>query len=340
MSSQRTWADDEPGLGHALGELVRLYRRALRRPLLVLLIAAGLAAGIGGFVLLKKLVYAPRYVLRAIETDYNAATAPRPKRKLREFVQDGVFTHSRLLDLIQKHGLYPSLTKKNPRAAVESFREDISVEVYRNYFVEERSPYDAPRSARIAIRYMSIDPRLALAVTRDLGQMIVEQTAAVQQKRTLSAQQLASKELEKAQLELSDVQMALAAAQRRWAQSTGVEEASATVELIELAAEQTRLELQLDHAGRRKVELDLNAALEQQDMGLHFEVVDDGAVADASKLRQTHASMAAFLAFLFGLPLVALGVGAFDARVRSTDDLLRLRLRSLGELKHPLGAIS
>jgi hypothetical protein len=109
---------------------------------------------------------------------------------------------------------------------------------------------------------------------------------------------------------------------------------------VELGADQARLQLQLDLAERHKLALDLGAALEQQDMGLHFEVVDDGGVADGSKLKLIHAKLAGFLVFVLGLPLVALGVGAFDTRVRSSDDLLRLRLRSLGTLKHPLGATS
>ena len=63
-------------------------------------------------------------------------------------------------------------------------------------------------------------------------------------------------------------------------------------ELLELASEQSRLQLQLDAASRRKFAVDLGAALEQREMGLHFEVVDEGAVADGSKQRQLNASIA------------------------------------------------
>jgi hypothetical protein len=316
-------------------ELARLIRRSLHRPLTLIVVALLLAVSAGSFAYVKKLVYSPKFVLRAVETDNNVVTAPRPKRKLRDYVQDAVFTHTRLLDLIKRHGLYPSLTRKNPRAAVESFREDIEVEVYRNYFVEERTVHEPPRSARIAIRYKSEDSRKALAVTRDLGRMIIDNETSAGKGRAAAARSVAAAEVEKASADLIELRQAIAAATRRWAGGgTGAEdEAHATIAMVQLNAQLVAVQRRMDEAERRKAQVDLSAALEQQDMGLRFEVVDDGAVVDAPFQRRSRAMVMALLTFFFGLPFVAVALGAFDARIRTIDDIERLRLNNLGEVR-------
>src|SRR5690606_22342653 len=97
-----------------------------------------------------------------------------PNRRLREHVRHAVFTSERLLAVMRNHGLYASLLRTNPRAALESFQEDIVIDVYRNYFIEERAPSAPPRSARIAVGYRSPLPLQSVAVARDLGKLVAE----------------------------------------------------------------------------------------------------------------------------------------------------------------------
>src|SRR5207244_1584201 len=98
-------------------------------------------------------IYSSRIVLRVLEGDVDIATAPRPKGKLREYVADVAFSSARLGELIRKRDLYPRERARDPSFAmpIEAMRDDIEVEVWRNYFLEQRSVDDPARSARIAI---------------------------------------------------------------------------------------------------------------------------------------------------------------------------------------------
>lgn len=334
-----SWIDHEPGIVDGISETFRLLGRALRRPLTVLSITLALALLLGGFGLVKKWLHAPRFVLRAVETDYNPATSPRPKRKLRDYVHQAVFTHSRLLELIKKHGLYPSLTRKNPHGAVESFREDIEVDVYRNYFVVERSAHEPPRSARISIRYKSEDPRQALAVTRDLGRMIIDNENNAARERAEAVRQQAAEEVARTQQQVVDVRQRLAAATQRWASTAGPDSSSLAVEVMKLTAQLRSLDERRELAERRKVQLDLGAALVENDLGLRFEVVDEGAVSSSDKEKKTVAVTLALSGFFGLFPFVMLTVAAFDGRIRNLDDLRRLGLPLLGHVRTPVSPL-
>jgi hypothetical protein len=149
-------------------------------------------------------------VLRAVEMDRNPQTAPRPKRHLREHVRDVAFSASSLSALIEKHELYPALYRANPIAALTSFREDIELEVYQNFFIEERSPLDPPRSARIAVTYRSSDRAQGLAVTRDLGKLIVEHEVATRRRQAMAATNEADDALKRARGELVELRRQIA----------------------------------------------------------------------------------------------------------------------------------
>src|SRR5262249_39845636 len=137
-----------------------------------------LAAGIA----LTRLQYAPKVVLRVVESDRDPAGMPRLKRELGKYVREAAFTSEPLLALVRRYDLYPGLVRENPHTALESFREDIDVDVYQNYFLEERARGSAPRSARLAVSYHASDPERALAVTRELAALIVEHERAARQR--------------------------------------------------------------------------------------------------------------------------------------------------------------
>ena len=332
MPRERAWDLEEPGLRDALHQLVRLTRRAVRRPLAVLALAAlGSALTVGG-VLVKEQTFASPFVLRVVEVDRDPHTAPRPKRRLREHVRDAVFSSSRLLEVLRRHGLYPSLTRDNPQAALTSFREDIDVDVFRNYFVEERSRLDPPRSARVAIRYYSADKRLAVAVSRDLGRLVIRDE---QERRERQAEQAAR-----------DAEVTAAAANERlYARETevarGLGEAPSdpaiAVELAGLMHSLEPLRIDAEHAERRKAALDVGRSLENHGMGLHFDVVDEGGIPASAGLDLTEAGWLALVMFLFGLPLAAVSVGAFSSTVHDTYDIELLGLRPLGHLPNLKG---
>jgi hypothetical protein len=308
----RSWIDAEPRLVDCIQQLAWLFARGVRRPVLVSIVAATIAAVALAFVLFGKASHSPNYVLRIVETGRDPRDLPRPRRQLAEYVKTGVFTSAPLLDIVRRHGLYPSLLRKSPRAALETFREDIEVEVYRNYFVEERSAGSAPRSARLSVSYKNSNQDVAVAVTRELGALIIEHERSMRSQQSASAARAAKREVD-ARREFLESRRLEVAAKREEMERNDDRDPMLEVEFAGLAASTTTLALRQDLAERREAELAVGVALEASGMGLSFEVVNDGSLPTRSGRADTNLFIAGASVF-FGLPLVIVGVGAFAPR--------------------------
>lgn len=307
--SRQPWLTREPSGLAGLRRAVGLLRDGFRRPLTTLLLTGFFTAAVVLFSLLGRRSYRPEFVLRVVESQAPSRHAPPLKRQLAEYVRQAVFTSQPLLELMRKHHLYPTLSKRNARAAVESFKEDISVEVYQNYFLEHRAPGNVPRSARLTVSFHAEDPALALAVTRELGELIVRHERASRGEQASGAAARAARARD----------IWVSAWQRRSAdiaaKTAALAESSAAdprlqVELVGLIGSMPALERELSAAERRAAALELGAAWERQGIGLNFEVVDDGAVPGRAA-RVQRALWAGVATLLCGLPLVAITVGAF-----------------------------
>jgi hypothetical protein len=327
VKRQRSWLDEEPGVVAALRETARLLSRALRRPILTLLLSAVLAAALVGLLILKDQQYAPTLLLRVVEADRDPSMQPRLKRHLREYVVGAVFTSAPLYQLIEKHGLYPGLARKNPQAALESFREDIDVDVYQNYFVEERTAHDSPRSARVAISYRSANRDVALAVTRDLGRVLVEHEGRYRREQAARAARIAERTLDRARRDLVQRQASIADAWQR----VGADDRRAEVEVIALSGSLPSMEARVSEAERRKATLDLGSSLEQRKIGMLFEEVDAGGVASSEGLDTRELLLLGATFFILGLPLVGLGVGGFARSPRTAEDARAAGHDALGQ---------
>ena len=99
----------------------------------------------------KPRAYVSRVAFRVTESELEAATTPRTNGRLRDYVATVVFSNAHLLAVIKEHELYPALMARDPSLAVEAMRDDIDVEVWRNYFAQTRSTDDPARSARLAV---------------------------------------------------------------------------------------------------------------------------------------------------------------------------------------------
>jgi hypothetical protein len=309
VARRRTLLDDEPGVAAGIHQMARLVKRAVRRPLVCISLAAVFAALLVGLLVLKEQRFAPRLVLRAVEMDRDPAQAPRPKRHLREYVLGAVFTSGPLYEVIEKRGLYPGLFRKNRRAALDSFREDIDLEVYQNYFIEERSEHAAPRTARVAIRYHASDRELAAQVTRDLATVLVEHEAKIRNEQSQKAAEAAGRALEVAERRLAERRAALNDARKR-VETDG--DPHAEVEFVGLSGSLPALETRVNEAARRKAAFELGAALEQKRLGLVFEEVDGGNISASEGLDRGELALLGVTFFVLGLPLIALGVGSFS----------------------------
>jgi hypothetical protein len=264
-----------------------------------------------GALLFGRRDYAPSFVLRVVEGEHRATGTPPLKRQLGEYVRQAIFTSEPLLAVMRRHGLYARLMQKSPRSALEAFKEDIAIDVYQNYFVEDRAQGRSPRSARLMVSFHAKDPYLALAVTRDLGKLIVEHELRARREQALAAATNA---------ELARDTLVAALQQRTreaFSKQTAISQSQPPdpreqVQLVSLLGSLGSLEHQVEAAERRAATLDLNAAYERRGIGLYFEVVEEGALpARAGRLALLILAGGATIAF--SLPLIAIGVGAFSS---------------------------
>lgn len=308
----RSWLDSEPRLLDCLRQMAHVFARGVRRPGLVLLVSVVLIGGATGFALLGKPSYSPRFVLRVVETGRDPKDHPRPRRQLAEYVKTGVFTSAPLLDLVRRYSLYPGLLRRSPRAALDAFREDIEIEVYKNYFVEERANNSSPRSARLSVSFKNSDQNVATAVTRDLGALIVRHERSMRREQAARAAEAAKREVD-ARRELLESRRHEVSTKEAELARSGNQNPRLEVELADLAASTSALALRQDHAENREAVLALESAFEAEGFGLSFDVVNDGSLPTRSERADTNAMLAG-ASLVFGFPLVILAVGAFDPR--------------------------
>jgi hypothetical protein len=307
-----TWFDNEPRLVDFVRQAAELLVRGIRRPFQTSLVALLATALLMAVLAFGKRTFAPRLVLRLEEGGSDPNASANVKRRLSDYVREGVFTSEPLLALIRRHGLYPNLAANNPHAAVESFREDIDVDVFQNWFVEYRGPGSSPRSARVVVSYHSPYREKALAVTRELAALV--KARETQQRREQA--QRAAKAAEEARdaLRLAVQERAVEiAAKRNEVLAAAVPESATQVELVGMLGSLEVLERDLDEATRRAASLELGAALERGGVGLRVEVVDDAVLPNDAR-RSFWLSVVAGASFVLGLPLSAVAVGAFSTR--------------------------
>ena len=238
------------------------------------------------------------------------------KRRLGDYVREGIFTSEPLLELIHRHGLYPESRCATIRAQRSSRFETISTSnVYQNYFVEERVPGAGARSARVVLSYRSSDPQTALAVTRELG-------ALVERSETRERRAQAERAAEHADHTRDALRRALqhraaeVAAKRNEVLASTAPNPESQVELVGLLGSLGALERDLDAATQTAASLELGAAFEQGGAGLRVEVADEARLPSGAA-RTRWLALAGGLSFAFGLPLSAIAVGAFFPRSRA-----------------------
>ena len=310
--TEPSWLDDELGVLGSLRQVAELLRAGFAHRWLMLFVASALALLLAGGVAFAKRDYAPRFVLRVVEAEQEQSGTPRLKGQLGEYVRQAIFTSQPLFELIRRHGLYPKLMRQNSRAALESFREDIAIEVYQNYFVEDRLPRDLPRTARLAVTYHCKDPELALAVTRDLGSLIVERELALWREQARAAANAADFARESAQRDLLERNQRVLLTQNQIRQAPSPDP-RLQVQLVGLLGSLASLERRAEAAELRSDSLDLSAALERHGAGLRFEVVDDASLPSGRDQRRLRLLLAGS-SFALGVPLLAMAIGAFDPK--------------------------
>jgi hypothetical protein len=314
-------------------ELSRLRRRALRRPIITFFLAAFAAAIAVLNTARKPRTFTARVVFRVAEKDVAVGGgSPRPKSNLREYVWDAAFSTERLMGVVKKHNLYMSAMRLDPSLALEAMRDDIDVDVFRNYFLEERTEDSAPPTARLVITYTSVDAELALLIARELGDIVIDYEAQNRRELTQFAVQDAEQIVKQEQAQLTHLTERISDAQLRLETARPVDRPSIQAEVSGLYRSIPAAESRVKQAQTQARNLRLRAAFERNQSGLQFELIDAASVSGIQRSQLSQLILVGALALLFALPLAARAVGAFDSRVYDGDDASRLGLKVLGHV--------
>jgi hypothetical protein len=307
------WIDEEPPLRPALGRLlVRLFRRGAVTWWLWIPVAALVALGAAAFKHRHR-VFDATVVLRVTEGTVRVPGAELGAGALRAQVEDLAFTNPNLASVLKRHVVdFPDVTT-DPVDAVTDLRRSVDVVITDNDFVEERAADDPPRSAGIALSFRSPNPELALAVVRDLAELVVR-SALNQQRQALERAGAA----------------AATAVRQAEAQSA---RAADDAELPALAAQDPRAEAarqRLIATVAKATDARLGQRAGEAQQTLHIDLVDAGRV----PRRPTRLEQLEGFALVLALAALAcwLVAGAFDPRVLGRDDLIIMDLAPLGEV--------
>ena len=321
-----SWDQDEPGLRDATHLLRRVVSRARRRPHWVLLLALFAAAVVILPRARRPASYQGRIVFRM---DEGALTDPqvsaRPPKAVRQYLARVALSNTRLAEIMERHDLSTTLRRIDMVAALESFREDLEIDVSRNYFLEDRAA-GPPRWARVAIVYAAGDPETAAAVVRDLGNAIVEEQGDERARAAEAARAQARHARETMGNELGERNAELARRERALEDAGAAERGTVLVQIENSRSVARALELRIKDLDGRLMRLELADDLEQAGVGLQFVRLEEGTVITRKRPPPAQLAVEAALLFLLALPFALLFVGAFDRRVYHAEDLSRLGL--------------
>ncbi len=332
------WERLEPGFRETLGEVARLFRRARHRPRTVILLTVLAALLMVARSARREVSYGARVKLLVTESvqeadsrELRSGSRIYSSDNLREFIVNAAFTDGKVLEVLKKADYRVRDIENNPRLVLQSFREDVEVDVYRNHFVEE--PEGAPRTASISIGYRVNDPDMALAVTRALGDLVVERDSAYRKQAYDAARSMASHELKliKDRIDEVDAQKAEHKA-RADLEPLRIKRSNNYYMMKKAEDELLALSYALSAARDRFQELKMmdNAG----SMGLRFERIDWGA-AEVRVDKKVAVARFGVIMLLLAFPFVAMAVGGFDRRVYDSGDVRRLGLRVLGTVRAP-----
>jgi hypothetical protein len=329
VSDDDAWYESEesPRAG-MVAEVQRIRRRALARPIPIVLAAALLTTSVLVMLSRRKHAVEAEVILALSEGSLSPRTTNLPVDQLRAYVTSVLMPKQPLADMIERRHLYPRIGADE---AIEELRTEAEVSIWKNTFGADND--NGGRSARIGITYLSVDPTLAFGVVHDIAQIIIQQAAdqraqvagevvaQISRARNDFAVQLANnaKQLALDQLALDD------------ANRVGNAQVAANLDLdIDgLVRDQKRIDKQLAEIATSRDAIADRISAAGLDMSV--EIVEEH--------RPEAPDNTMFVLILVGivvgvLTLVgsALVLGAFDSRVHDSEDVARLGLPVLGHV--------
>ena len=329
------WVGDEPAGRESVAEGLRLLRRAGRRPLMTLAVALPAAALLFALQLRGPPAFAARAELLLRENALSSNRTRISRADLRSLVENVALTSTRLMEVMDRHGLFPAALAQSPVLAVAEMRKSIAVDILQDYFAEDRLQRSPVRSARIAISFSAEDPDLALAVVHDLGLLVAQAELGRHAERASRQAQFAGAASARARDESSRTQADLAAIEAAGAMAPAKIAPAQRMKVAFLRAWLDQLERRRGDLEREHARLDLVAAAEEKRAGTQVHLVSLQADGEAPHNDGQWLRRKATIAGAAGLVLAVLLVGAFDPRLYDADDVRRAGSLSLGTLPGP-----
>jgi hypothetical protein len=330
------WFEDEQPLHRAMYDVLdRLRRRAASRWWLVAIATVLLTTVVVRKVALKPRLHRARVILAVSEGDLNQGFNPTPLDELRAYIENVLLSTERLKQFLEQRHLLTDELADGGDAAIEEFRDQFSVSVWRNYFQYTWS-YDERRSARVAIAFTSTDAGYAYEMARALGHAVADAEA---ERRDQAARSLATqakeisasarKRVDAIARDQADLLAQLAAAER--------DHNHDQVAVLRPRAAQLSVEWQRATEAWKYVETgtdfdELQAAVNTAGLALEIEIVDERRPAIDHGTRLPAILLVAVVALLLIMPICVIVIGAFDTRVHDGDDVRRQALPLLGHV--------
>ncbi len=329
--TQEPWIAAEPRLASSARHVVA---RAFRRPLVVFGIAAAFTALLSAYRLTKVPSYQATAYFRLVEGDVAdpRGSSPRPPRLIREYVAAVALSRQKLVEIMTEHNLYRKTRQRDMLQAVQSMREDIDIDVTRNYFLYDRRPDDEPRSASIKISYSSGDRDQARAIVHELGQAVLDVQARQRTARLEAARTVTQAELTHVKENVRELQGQL---DQLWLDAADAKGAELVATNAQIASLQGSLQASVDRVQkleRKAADLQLASAIEDSRLGISFQLVDEEVVTRAPRLGKRDTVRLVTAVFVSALLVTLVVVGAWGRRVYVAADLLSVGVPVLGTL--------
>jgi hypothetical protein len=330
MAAGDEWIGDEVRMV-ALARQV--LARALRRPLRVFVFAAVATVAVVGGRAAKAPTYEATLYFHLLEGDLiDPRNAPRPLRDIRQYISTVALSRERVERLMQKYHVSSAYLARNREAAIDDFKDEIQVDVSRNYFLYDRRLGDEPRSAQVTIALSGDDAARARAMVHEIGDAILQDQKNQRTGRLNQARELFGERLDQARDRVRTLQASI---DRLWVMANASDPRSAIAIRAQIAATQAETRGAIDQmlaVERRSSDLAFSANVEGMQLGLRLELFDESLATFAARLTPLQLVRLTVVVFAIALLVAVAMFGAFDDRVYAAEDLVAQGLPVFGAL--------
>jgi hypothetical protein len=307
----------------------RLFRRARHHIWIVFGLAALATLGALGMAARRPIRQTATVVLRMTEDVKAPLRLQWTDRTLRGYVSEVALSQTALLALIDRHRMFrkaPGSSERiDPILAVDLLRERITVEVVQNHAIALVDRDNRPRSAHVRISYQDSEPRRAVKVARELGELVVAVGRSQQREQAEAAVRQASAEVRAARSGLETLRL------QAGAPGMAIFQARSAADVPGLSQSLQAARGRLDRGYEELARAEQRLRGDSDSSSLEVELLDTRPAPPPWPVGKKLA-VVAVTASLACFPLAALMVGAWDRRIYAVDDLRNLGVRCLGHL--------